>query len=143
MSLSTSEPGRRYHRIPGLTEARPLTSETLLALERIPERLVVLGGGYVGLELAQAMQRLGSRVTVVERSAQVLAREDEDIAAAVAEIFRQDGIEILLDSTVQSVVRPRMAASGLSFRPRPAPKRSPVTVYSPRWAASQTPKGSG
>ncbi len=75
--------------IPGLVEAKPLTSETLLALERIPDRLVVLGGSYVGVEFAQAMQRLGSRVTIVERGGQLLAREDEDVAAAVAGILRR------------------------------------------------------
>jgi pyruvate/2-oxoglutarate dehydrogenase complex dihydrolipoamide dehydrogenase (E3) component len=91
--------------IPGLAEARPLTSETLLALERIPERLVVLGGSYVGVELAQAMRRFGSRVTIVERGPHLLAREDEDVAAAVAKIFREDGIEVLLECEVQGVER--------------------------------------
>jgi probable pyridine nucleotide-disulfide oxidoreductase len=97
--------------IPGLAEARPLTSETLLALERIPERLVVLGGSYVGVELAQAMQRLGSRVTIVERGGQLLAREDEDVAAAIAEILREDGVEILLGRVVRGVER--LASGGI------------------------------
>jgi pyruvate/2-oxoglutarate dehydrogenase complex dihydrolipoamide dehydrogenase (E3) component len=92
-------------RIPGLSEARPLTSETLLALERIPPRLLVLGGGYVGLELAQAMRRLGSSVTVVERGGQLLAREDDDIGAAIAEILRVDGIVVHLDCHVERVER--------------------------------------
>lgn len=91
--------------IPGLADARPLTSETLLDLERIPPRLVVIGGGYVGLELAQAMHRFGSRVTVVERGPQLLAREDQDVAATVAEILRDDGIEILLGARARAVER--------------------------------------
>jgi pyruvate/2-oxoglutarate dehydrogenase complex dihydrolipoamide dehydrogenase (E3) component len=91
--------------IPGLAAASPLTSETLLALERIPPRLVVLGGGYVGLELAQAMRRLGSDVTVVERGPQLLSREDEDVAVAVAEVLREDGVDVRLGAEVRSVER--------------------------------------
>jgi pyruvate/2-oxoglutarate dehydrogenase complex dihydrolipoamide dehydrogenase (E3) component len=77
----------------------------LLTLERIPPRLLVLGGGYVGLELAQAMRRLGSSVTVVERGGQLLAREDDDIGAAIAEILRVDGIVVHLDCHVERVER--------------------------------------
>ncbi|HEX5937078.1 MAG TPA: FAD-dependent oxidoreductase [Actinomycetota bacterium] len=95
--------------ISGLAEAGPLTSETLLELERLPERLVVLGGGYVGLELAQAMH-LGSHVTVIERGGQLLSREDEDVAAEVAEILREDGIEIRLDCSIRAVERLRSGA---------------------------------
>lgn len=91
--------------IPGLAEAEPLTSETLLRLERIPSRLVVLGGGYVGLELAQAMRRLGSSVTVVERGPQLLSREDADVAVAVADIPRDDGIDIRLRAETRNVAR--------------------------------------
>jgi pyruvate/2-oxoglutarate dehydrogenase complex dihydrolipoamide dehydrogenase (E3) component len=91
--------------IPGLAEANPLTSETLLELDRIPARLLVLGGSYVGLELAQAMHRFGSRVTVIERSSQLVAREDEDVAAAVAEILRDDGLDVVLGARIRSVHR--------------------------------------
>jgi probable pyridine nucleotide-disulfide oxidoreductase len=91
--------------IHGLAAAEPLTSDTLLELERIPARLVVLGGSYVGLELAQAMHRFGSHVTVVERGPQLLAREDGDIAAAVADIFHEDGIDVVLDAAVEGVER--------------------------------------
>ena len=65
----------------------------------------MLGGSYVGVELAQAMRRFGSRVTIVERGPHLLAREDEDVAAAVAKIFREDGIEVLLECEVQGVER--------------------------------------
>jgi len=91
--------------IPGLAEAVPLTSETLLDLERIPGRLLVLGGGYVALELAQAMRRLGSEVTIIERGAQLLAREDEDIATAISDILRDDGIDVRLGAEARRVER--------------------------------------
>jgi pyruvate/2-oxoglutarate dehydrogenase complex dihydrolipoamide dehydrogenase (E3) component len=79
---------------PGLKDARPLTHVEALELDRVPEHLVVLGGGYVGLELAQAMGRLGSRVTVVERNGTLIHLEDPDVTAAVGELFRDEGIEV-------------------------------------------------
>jgi len=91
--------------IHGLAGARPWTSDTLLELEAIPARLLILGGGYIAVELAQAMRRLGSRVTLVERGPQLLAREDEDVAAAVAEILREDGVEIELGAAIERVER--------------------------------------
>lgn len=91
--------------IPGLADAVPLTSESLLELERIPAHLVVMGGGYVGVEFAQAMRRLGSRVTLVQRGPQLLAREDADVADAVAAILRDDGVDVLLHSEVTAVER--------------------------------------
>src|SRR5713101_9206133 len=65
---------------PGLADARPLTNIELLELDRLPEHLVVLGGGYVGLEFAQAYRRFGSRVTVLHQGQQLLSREDPDVA---------------------------------------------------------------
>ena len=79
---------------PGLKEACPLTHVEALELDRVPEHLVVLGGGYIGLELAQAFRRLGSRVTVVERNATLIHREDPDVTAAIEELFRDEGIEV-------------------------------------------------
>src|SRR6516165_2266599 len=67
--------------IPGLSDAGPLTNIELLELGRLPEHLIVIGGGYVGLEFAQAYRRFGSRVTVVENGPQLLGREDPDVAA--------------------------------------------------------------
>ena len=66
--------------VPDLADAQPLTHVEALNLERLPEHLVVLGGGYVGLEFAQAMRRFGSRVTIVQRGKQLLEHEDADIA---------------------------------------------------------------
>lgn len=86
--------------IPGLDEVPYLTSTSVMELSEVPGHLVVLGGGYVGLEFAQAYRRFGSQVTVVERDAQLLAHEDEDVAGAVAAILRDDGIEVLLDAEV-------------------------------------------
>ncbi len=80
--------------IPGLAEAA-LTNIELLELDRVPERLVVIGGGYAGLELAQAYRRFGSRVTVVERGPHVLAGEDPDVADALERLFADEEIEVL------------------------------------------------
>ena len=79
---------------PGLKEARPLTHVELLELDHVPEHLLVLGGGYIGLELSQAMRRLGSRVTVVERNGALIHREDPDVTSGVAELFRDEGIAV-------------------------------------------------
>jgi pyruvate/2-oxoglutarate dehydrogenase complex dihydrolipoamide dehydrogenase (E3) component len=87
---------------PGLQDAKPLTHVEALEVDRAPEHLVVLGGGYIGLELAQAFRRLGSHVTVVERNATLIHREDPDVTAAVGELFRDEGIEV---STGTKLVR--------------------------------------
>jgi len=89
--------------IPGLREANPLTHIEALELDRIPEHLFVLGGGFVGLEFAQAMRRFGSRVTVIEHNAQLLHREDEDISRAMHELFRDEGIDVLTGTRVKRV----------------------------------------
>jgi len=89
--------------IPGLLDARPMTHVEALNLERLPEHLIVLGGGYVGLELGQALRRLGSRVTLIERGTQLASREDADIAQAILQLFRDEGIDVLLGTEVQSV----------------------------------------
>ena len=67
---------------PGLREARPMTHIEALDLQRLPGHLIVLGGGYVGLELSQALRRLGSRVTVIERGSQIASNEDADVSQA-------------------------------------------------------------
>jgi pyruvate/2-oxoglutarate dehydrogenase complex dihydrolipoamide dehydrogenase (E3) component len=88
---------------PGLLDAQPLTHVEALELDHVPNHLVVLGGGYVGLEFAQALRRLGSRVTVVERNTTLLHREDPDVTAAVSELFRDEGIEVRTGTTVHTV----------------------------------------
>lgn len=89
--------------IPGLAETNPLTHIEALELDRIPEHLVVLGGDYIGLEFAQAIRRFGSRVTVIERNAKLIHREDDDVTAAIHELFRDEGIEVLTDSRASKV----------------------------------------
>ena len=89
--------------IPGLAEADPLTHIEALELDRIPEHLLVLGGGYIGLEFAQAMRRFGGRVTVIERNAKLIHREDDDVTDAVHELFRDEGIEVLTNAHVSKV----------------------------------------
>jgi pyruvate/2-oxoglutarate dehydrogenase complex dihydrolipoamide dehydrogenase (E3) component len=89
--------------VPGLAEARPLTHVEALELDRVPEHLIVLGGGYVGLEMGHAMRRLGSRVTVVERGSQLAPREDPDVAQALFQLFEDDGIQVLLDGETLQV----------------------------------------
>src|SRR5260370_4350292 len=79
--------------IPGLAAATPLTNVEALELDRLPDHLIVLGGGYVGLELAQAYRRFGSRVSIVEAGPQLVGREDPDVAAAILEMLRDDGLE--------------------------------------------------
>jgi len=89
--------------LPGLAAAKPMTHVEVLDLDRLPEHVIVLGGGYVGLELAQALRRFGSMVTVIERSRQIAAAEDQDVAQALLENFTGEGIEVLLDTRVHEV----------------------------------------
>ncbi len=88
---------------PGLREAKPLTHIEALDLQRLPDHLIVLGGGYVGLELSQALRRLGSHVTLIERGAQLVPNEDADISLAILQLFRDEGIDVLLDTHVADV----------------------------------------
>src|ERR687893_2721698 len=85
----------------GLEGVPALNSTSIMELDEVPEHLLVLGGSYVGLEFAQMFRRFGSEVTVVQRGTRLLSREDTDVAEAVAEIMRQDGIEVFLQSQVQ------------------------------------------
>jgi pyruvate/2-oxoglutarate dehydrogenase complex dihydrolipoamide dehydrogenase (E3) component len=89
--------------IPGLATAEPMTHVKALDLDRLPEHVIVLGGGYVGLELAQALRRFGSEVTVIERNRQIASAEDSDVAQALLENFTNEGIEVLLDTRVHHV----------------------------------------
>jgi pyruvate/2-oxoglutarate dehydrogenase complex dihydrolipoamide dehydrogenase (E3) component len=89
--------------VPGLAEANPLTHIEALELDHIPEHLLVLGGGYIGLEFAQAMRRFGSRVTVIERNARLIHREDDDVTEAIHELFHDEGIAVLTNSRVTNV----------------------------------------
>ena len=79
---------------PGIDQVAYLTNSTVLALDRLPAHLVVVGGSYVGLELAQVYRRFGAAVTVIEKSAHLLGREDDDVCAAIRDIIAGDGITV-------------------------------------------------
>jgi pyruvate/2-oxoglutarate dehydrogenase complex dihydrolipoamide dehydrogenase (E3) component len=85
-------------KLDGLDTVPFLDNASIMELDTLPDHLLVLGGGYIGLEFGQLFRRLGSRVTVVQSAGQLLVREDPDIAEEVASILRQDGIEILLNA---------------------------------------------
>ena len=89
--------------IPGLDAAGPLTNIEALELGYVPHHLIVLGGGYVGLELAQAFRRFGSRVTIIEYGPQIAGREDPDVADEMRRIFADEGIDILVGAEVRRV----------------------------------------
>jgi pyruvate/2-oxoglutarate dehydrogenase complex dihydrolipoamide dehydrogenase (E3) component len=84
--------------IPGLDSVPTLDSTSIMELDVLPAHLLVLGGGYIGLEFGQMFRRFGSAVTVVQRSKQLLGREDPDVAEEVAKILREDGVEVLLET---------------------------------------------
>jgi len=89
--------------IEGIDEAGFLASETVFSLTERPEKLVVIGGGPIGCELAQAFNRLGSKVTIVQRNVQFLPREDPEAAALLGKIFEKEGIRCVLSATVKKV----------------------------------------
>ena len=89
--------------IPGLEQAGYLTNIDMFSLPALPPRLIVLGGGPVGLEMAQAFQRLGSRVTVIEKQPQLLPQEDSEVAAALQAALQAEGIEILTSVAAEKV----------------------------------------
>lgn len=85
--------------IPGLAEVGAHNSNTIQRLDALPAQLIVIGGGYIALEFAQLFRRLGSQVTVVVRGPQILPREDDDVAAAVAKVLMAEGITIISEAT--------------------------------------------
>jgi pyruvate/2-oxoglutarate dehydrogenase complex dihydrolipoamide dehydrogenase (E3) component len=91
--------------LPGLDGVPFLNSTTIMELDVVPEHLLVLGGGYIGLEFGQMFRRFGSRVTIVQRGARLMGREDADVADVVAEILREDGVEVLLETDTVSVAQ--------------------------------------
>ena len=101
--------------IDGLAGVPHLNSTSVMELDEVPERLLVLGGGYVGLEFAQMFRRFGSEVTVVQRGGQLVPREDADVAEGVAEILRGEGIEVLLGTDALAV---ELADGGLRLTVR-------------------------
>src|SRR6201997_1196435 len=90
-------------KIPGLAEAQPLTHIEALELDQIPEHLLVVGGGYVGVELSQAMRRFGSKVTIIDRNGRLMSKEDPDVCDALRSLLADEGIDILLNARIKQV----------------------------------------
>jgi pyruvate/2-oxoglutarate dehydrogenase complex dihydrolipoamide dehydrogenase (E3) component len=88
---------------PGLVDAQPLTHVEALELDDLPEHLIVIGGGYVGLELSQAMRRFGSKVSLVDRNDRLIHREDDDVTEALQQLFEDEGIDLVLNARIKSV----------------------------------------
>jgi pyruvate/2-oxoglutarate dehydrogenase complex dihydrolipoamide dehydrogenase (E3) component len=89
--------------VPGLVEAQPLTHIETLELDEVPEHLFVIGGGYIGLELSQAMRRFGSKVTIIDRNDRLMHREDDDVTEALQKLFEDEGIDIALNATIKRI----------------------------------------
>ena len=89
--------------IPGLADAQPLTHVEALELDEVPEHLLVIGGGYVGIELSQAMRRFGSRVSVTDRNNRLMSREDADVCEALLSLLEDEGIELVLGAAIKRV----------------------------------------
>jgi pyruvate/2-oxoglutarate dehydrogenase complex dihydrolipoamide dehydrogenase (E3) component len=89
--------------IPGLAEAEPLTHIEALELDEVPEHLLVIGGGYIGIELSQAMRRFGSKVSVIDHNQRLMPREDEDVCDALRTLLEDEGIEMLLNTRIKRV----------------------------------------
>jgi pyruvate/2-oxoglutarate dehydrogenase complex dihydrolipoamide dehydrogenase (E3) component len=85
--------------VEGLDQVPTLNSTSIMELDTLPEHLLVLGGGYIGLEFGQMFRRFGSQVTIIQRGERLLAREDSDVADEVAKILREDGLEVLLNTS--------------------------------------------
>ncbi len=102
--------------LPGLPDIPFLTSESIQRLDAVPSRLLVLGAGYIGVEFAQMMHRFGSKVTVLERGGQILSREDAQIAEALANCLRREGVESQLNAAVEQVRKFADGQVGVTFR---------------------------
>src|SRR5580704_16647941 len=89
--------------IPGLAEAKPLTHIEALELDQVPEHLIVIGGGYVGVELSQAMRRFGSKVTVIDRNGRLMSKEDPDVCEALGSLLADEGVDVLLNAQIKQV----------------------------------------
>jgi pyruvate/2-oxoglutarate dehydrogenase complex dihydrolipoamide dehydrogenase (E3) component len=89
--------------VPGLGDAQPLTHIEALELDEVPEHLFVVGGGYVGLELSQAIRRFGSQVTIIDRNDRLMHREDDDVTEALHSLFEDESINIVLNARVKGV----------------------------------------
>jgi pyruvate/2-oxoglutarate dehydrogenase complex dihydrolipoamide dehydrogenase (E3) component len=92
-----------FEPIPGLVDAHPLTHIEALELDKVPEHLLVIGGGYIGLELSQTMRRFGSKVTLVDRNDRLLHHEDDDVTEALQSLFDDEGIDVVLNARIKQI----------------------------------------
>ena len=104
--------------VPGLRECGPLSNIEVLELDRLPEHLIVIGGGYIGLEFAQAYRRFGSKVTILQRGSQLLANEDLDVSSEIQRLLMEEGIDVVTSADILSVT----GRSGVEVR---------LTLHSP------------
>jgi pyruvate/2-oxoglutarate dehydrogenase complex dihydrolipoamide dehydrogenase (E3) component len=127
--------------VPGLMESEPLTHIGVLELDRLPEHLIVIGGGYVGLEFAQAYRRFGSRVTIIHHGAQLLEREDPDVAAEIMRLFADEGIDVVAPAEIASVSG--RSGAGVSLIVRTRSDERTITGSDILVATGRTPNTAG
>jgi pyruvate/2-oxoglutarate dehydrogenase complex dihydrolipoamide dehydrogenase (E3) component len=127
--------------VPGLEEARPLTHIEALELDYLPQHLIVLGGGYVGLEMAQAYRRFGSRVTVIEQGTQLMGREDRDVADEIQCILQDEGVNFLLSA--QALAAKGHSGDGVSLTVRTQAGERAINGSDVLVAAGRVPNTNG
>lgn len=127
--------------VAGLSECKPLTHIELLKLDRLPEHLVVIGGGYVGLEFAQAYCRFGSKVTILQHGAQLLPNEDFDVAQEIQRLFTSEGIETLTSTDLAKVTG--QSGREITVLVRTAEQERTIVASDVLVAAGRTPNTSG
>ena len=92
-----------FEPIRGLADAQPLTHIEALELDQVPEHLLVIGGGYIGSEMAQAFRRFGSKVTLIDRNERLMYREDDDVTETLQSVFEEEGIELVLKGRIKEL----------------------------------------
>ena len=92
-----------FETLPGLADTQPLTHIEALELDQLPEHLLVIGGGYVGLEMAQAFRRFGSKVTLIDHNDRLVHREDDDVTEALQALFEAEGIDLVLKGRIKQI----------------------------------------
>ena len=122
---------------PGLPEAAPMTHVEALNLQRLPEHVAILGGGFVGLEFAQAMRRFGSRVTLIQRASQLLDHEEAEVSEAILQLMKDEGVEVLLNTIVLMVTG--HSGEGLQLQMRSGATTRILTASDILVAAGRTP----
>ena len=88
--------------IPGLDQVPYLTNSSMMHLDSLPKHLIIVGGSYIGLEFGQMFRRFGSEVTIIEAGPRLIAREDEDVSAAILDILQREGIQVRLGTKCKS-----------------------------------------